>query len=131
MRPSRSFAAGRILARRQPEGGGELPAAGESTRLPHGGDDRLRSDRADTGNRHQPPCSLISLDQRLDLFVDRRDLGVDRLDLMNQRRQGSAHAIGHDDFAVVIAAVGKESLERISILHALRRHDANLAQMAA
>ena len=130
MRPSRSLpclAAGRILARRQAERGGELPAAGESARLPHGGDDRLRGDRADTGNRHQAPRGIVSLDQCLDLFVDRHDLGVDRIDLMNQRRQRSAHAIGHDDFAVVIAAVSKEALERIGVLRALRRHDADLA----
>jgi len=80
--PEPLFAAGRILARRQPEGGSELPATGESTRLPHGGDDRLRGDRANTGNCHQPPCGLVNLDQPLDLFVDRRDLRVDCLDLM-------------------------------------------------
>ena len=41
---------------------------------------------------------------RLDLFVDGRDLRVDRVDLSGQRRQGLAHAIGNDDLAVLVVA---------------------------
>ncbi|MGD1038647.1 MAG: hypothetical protein ABR878_16030 [Roseiarcus sp.] len=66
-----------------------------------------------------------------DVIVDGLDLLVDRVDLLNQRRQRLAHAVGNDDLAVLVAAVGEQALEPIGVLRPLRRHDPDLRQMTA
>src|SRR5271165_1062352 len=76
--PEPRFAAGRVLARRQAEEGGELAPAGEGAGVLDRGGDRRGSDRTDAGNGHQPPGGLVGLDRRRDLLVDRSERSVER-----------------------------------------------------
>src|SRR6516162_2354427 len=59
--PEPWLAAGRTLAWRQAEEGGELAPAGEVAHVPDRGHDRRGGDRADAGNGHQPLCGLSAL----------------------------------------------------------------------
>jgi hypothetical protein len=129
--PQALLAAARTLARRQAEEGGKLPAVGEGSRFLDGGDDRRCGDWTNAGDRHQPARLIVGLDERLDLIVDDRHLRVDGVDLAQERRQGLAHAIGNDNLAVLIDPFAKKTLERVGVLNALRRHNADLRQIAA
>src|SRR5271165_3366037 len=126
--PEPRFAAGRVLARRQAEEGGELAPAGEDAGVLDRGHNRRCGDRADAGNGHQPPGGLVGLDRRCDLPVDRSDRLVEGVDLADERTKRDAHAIGDHDLAVVVEAVGGHALQVIGVLRTLRRDDADLAK---
>ena len=115
MRPSRFLAAGRALARRQAEEGGELAPAREGAGVLDGGHDRRGGDRADAGNGHQAPGRVVGLDRRRELLVDRSDRLVERVDLTDERTKRRAHAIGDHDLAVVVEAVGRQALEAVGV----------------
>src|SRR5271168_3546297 len=77
--PEPRFAAGRVLARRQAEEGGELTPAGEGAGVLDRGHDCRGGDRADARNGHQPLGRLVRLDRRRKLAVDRSDRLVERV----------------------------------------------------
>ena len=83
------------------------------------------------GNRHQPPGLLVDLGFRLELFIDRLDRLVERVDLLDERRQPGANGLAHDDLAVVVGLALGKALQAISVARALRRDDADFAQVAA
>ena len=107
MRPSRVLAAGRVLARRQAEEGGELAPAREGAGVLDRGHDRRGGDRADAGNSHQPLGGLVGLDRRRELLVDRSDGLIERVDLADKRTKCAAHAIGDHDLAILVETVGQ------------------------
>src|SRR5260370_32445842 len=123
--PQPLLAAGRAVARRKPEEGGELAPARKRAHVLNRRNDRRGGDRADAGDGHQAPRLLVGLHGDCDLLVDLADRLVERVDLANERGERRAHAIGDHDLAVVVEAVGKEALELISMLRALRRDDAD------
>jgi hypothetical protein len=104
--------------------------AGEFAGVLDRGCDRRGGDRADAGNGHQPLGRLIRLDRRRKLFVDRSDRLIQRVDLADKRTKCAAHAIGDDDLAILVEAVGSHALQAIGMLRALRRDEADLGQMA-
>src|SRR5271170_4669418 len=112
------FAAGRVLAWRQAEEGGELTPAGEGAGVLDRGHDRRCGDRADAGNGHQPLGRLVRLDRRRKLPVDRADRLIQRVDLADKRTKGAAYAIGDDDLAILVEAVGSHALQAIGMAHA-------------
>src|ERR1700730_18320979 len=57
--PKPRFAAGRVLARRQAEEGGELAPAGEGAGVLDRGHDRRCGDRADAGNAYASPARSL------------------------------------------------------------------------
>src|ERR1700722_19517950 len=113
--PEPRFAAGRVLARRQAEEGGELTPAGEGAGVLDRGHDRRGGDRADAGNGHQPLGRLVRLDRRRKLPVDRSDCAVD---LADKRTKCAAHAIGDHDLAILVETVGHHALQAIGMAHA-------------
>ena len=129
--PEPRLAAGRALARRQAEEGGELaPDAkapmswivatiAEAVIGPTPGMvvSRLRR--------------LVGLDRRRKLLVDRHDRLVERVDLIDERRKRPAHAVGDHDLAVLVEAVGGQPLQRIGVLRPLRRDHADLGHVSA
>src|SRR5271168_1456386 len=125
------LAAGRALAWRQAEEGGELAPAGEGAGVLDRGHDRRGGDRADAGNGHQPLGRLVRLDRRRKLAVDRSDRLVERVYLTDQRTKRDAHAIGDDDLAILVETVGSHALQAIGMLRALRRDEADLGKMTA
>jgi hypothetical protein len=52
-----------------------------------------------------------------------------RLDLRDERPERDAHAVGNHNLAVFVEAIDGQPLEVISMLHPLRRDDADLGQM--
>src|ERR1700693_3035647 len=100
--PKPRFAAGRVLARRQAEEGGELAPAGEGAGVLDRGHDRRCGDRADAGNGHQP---LGGRFRRGDLPVERSYRLVERVDLADERTKRHADAIGDDDLAILVETV--------------------------
>ena len=106
--PEPLLAAARPLARRQAEQGGELAAGGESA--------RMSWTVATIAEAVIGPIPGIVVSRRAVSSAFTSALisssiaaisRVDRVDLTNQRRQGLAHAIGNDDFAVLVGAVGE------------------------
>src|SRR4051794_15902100 len=73
--PEPLLAAGRLLQRRQPQPGREVPPSAEALRRRHQGGDRGRGDRADAGDRHEPARHGISF----------RTLGKLRIELLELR----------------------------------------------
>src|SRR5271169_2752288 len=109
--PEPRFAAGRVLARRQAEEGGELTPAGEGAGVLDGGHDRRGGDRADARNGHQPLGCLVRLYRRRKLAVDRSDRLVERVYVTDKRTKRDAHAIGDDDLAFLAETVGSHALQ--------------------
>ena len=72
--PELLLAAGRLLQRRQPEPGGEVPPGAEALRRRHQRGDRGRRDRADARDRHQPPRDGVGLGTPGDLTIQLLDL---------------------------------------------------------
>src|SRR5450432_2265215 len=116
--PEPRFAAGRVLARCQAEEGSELTPAREDVGVLDRGHDRRCGDRADAGNGHQPLGRLVRLDRRRKLLVDRSDCLIQRVDLPDKRTKCAAHAIGDDDLAILVEAVGSHALQAIGMAHA-------------
>src|ERR1700692_4148698 len=116
--PKPRFAAGRVLARRQAEEGGELAPAGEVAVVLDRGRDRRCGDWADAGNGHQPLGRLVRLDRRRKLPVDRSDGLIERVDLADKRTKRAAHAIGDHDLAILVETVGSHALQSIGMLRA-------------
>src|SRR5215211_7130648 len=67
--PELALAAGRLLQRRQPEPGGEVPPGAEALRRRHQGGDRGSRDGADAGDRHEPPRHGVGLGAPGDLSI--------------------------------------------------------------
>ena len=58
--------------------------------------------RADRRRDPAPNDSLIGLDRRCDLLVDRSDRLVEPVDLADERTKRDAYAIGDHDLAVLV-----------------------------
>src|ERR1700731_1513320 len=83
--PKPRFAAGRVLARRQAEEGGELAPASEGAGVLDRGHARRCGHWADAGNGHQPLGRLVRLDRCRKLPVERSYRLVERVDLADER----------------------------------------------
>src|SRR4051812_9424041 len=68
------LAACRPLQRRQPKPGGEVPPGAEALRRRHQGGDRSRCDRADAGDRHEPPRDEVGLGTPGNLTIELLEL---------------------------------------------------------
>ena len=107
--PEPRFAAGRVLARCQAEEGSEFTPAREGAGVLDRGHDRRGGDRADARNGHQPLGCLVGLDRRCELLVDRSDGLIERIDLADKRTKCPADAVGDQDLAVLVEAVGRHA----------------------
>src|ERR671912_1189825 len=93
--PELVLAPGRPLQRRQPEPGREVPPGAEALRRRHQGGDRGRRDRADAGDRHQPPRDGVGLGTPGDLTIQLLDLRPKHLEGADQYLQDCARALRH------------------------------------
>ena len=108
--PEPRFAAARMLTRGQPEEGGELPSAGKCGEVLDRGEKRHGGDLGDPWNGHQPPRGLVGPGGRFKLPIDRLDRFVERIDLLDERSEGEAYAVGNHDLAVLIDAPSTSAL---------------------
>lgn len=67
------FTASRMLARNQPQPGGEIPAFAESDAVADGCNERRRDQRSKAGNFHQPATCIVLPGDLLQLYVGRFD----------------------------------------------------------
>lgn len=88
-----------VLAWGEPEPCGEVPGGGEECRIAHGRDQCCRGDRADTGDRRQPPADLVRPMPSDELALERHHLVVHGPQLLDQKRQ---HIPGQGRYAMVL-----------------------------
>jgi len=94
------LAACRLLQRRQPKPGGKHKLGAEALRRRHQGGDRSRCDRADAGDRYEPPRDGVGLGTPGNLTIKLRELLFQGVERSDQHLQDPACALGYRRFRV-------------------------------
>src|SRR3954454_14734439 len=116
----------RLLQRRQPKPGGEVPPGAETLRRRHQGGDRSRCDRADAGDRHEPPRDGVGLGTPGNLTIQLLDLLFQGVEHSDQHLQDPACALGYRRFRVF-----DQRDQAVDVRGTLRHHMAVLSQVPA
>ena len=88
------LAAGGELPRNQTEPGGQIAAVVKAFRVADGGDERRRDDRAEAGDRRQPPGVVVLLRPSNELGVESRDPAIELKPIARERRRRAGSCVG-------------------------------------
>src|SRR4051794_5774151 len=116
----------RLLQRRQPKPGGKVPPGAEALRRRHQGGDRGRCDRADAGDRHEPPRDGVGLGTPGNLTLQLLELLFQGVEHSDQHLQDPACALGYRRFRIF-----DQRHQAVDVRGTLRHHMAVLGQVPA
>src|SRR5208283_5687500 len=114
--------------RNQTEPGGQIAAVVKAFRAADGGDERRRDDRAEAGDRRQPPGVVVLLRPSNELGVESRDPAIEFGPLRASVGDEQDHAWAQPFSALLVHEDGQELLE---LPLALRRDHSALQQDGA